>query len=80
MDQDGERGPVRELYANLFRVGFNAAEFLLDIGRHFEDSEERYSQRIIMGPVHASELSRLLDESVRQYEEKFGPIAGGPET
>lgn len=78
MDQD-DSGPVRELYANLFRIGFNAAEFLLDAGRHFEDTDDRYYQRIITGPLHARELSRLLAESLRKYEEKFGPIVEKPE-
>jgi hypothetical protein len=74
MNQDEDSGQVRELYANLFRIGFNAAEFLLDAGRHFEDTDDRYYHRIITGPLHARELSRLLDESLRNYEETFGPI------
>jgi len=74
MDRDYENGYPRELYSNFFKIGFNSAEFVLDFGRHFEDSEERLYQRIIVGPAHAKELSRLLGRSVESYEAKFGPI------
>jgi hypothetical protein len=77
MDQD-DAGDSRELYSNHFRVGFNAAEFLLDFGRDFE-GDERFYQRIITAPMHAKELSRLLKNSVRSYEEKFGLIPGDDE-
>jgi hypothetical protein len=74
MERDQEE-TYRELYSNLFRVGFNVAEFLLDFGRQFEDSGERFYQRIITSPAHAKALSHLLDSSVRSYEEKYGPTA-----
>jgi uncharacterized protein DUF3467 len=75
MDRDYENGFPSELYSNFFKVGFNSAEFLLDFGRHFEDSEARLYQRVILGPAHAKELSRLLERSVQSYEAKFGPVA-----
>jgi hypothetical protein len=78
MDRDDENGFPRELYSNFFKVGFNSAEFLLDFGRHFEDDEARLHLRIILGPAHAKELSRLLERSVHSYEAKFGPIVDGP--
>jgi hypothetical protein len=77
MDQEDAR-ETRELYSNHFRIGFNVAEFVVDFGRNF-DGEERYYQRIITAPIHAKELSRLLQESLRSYEEKFGFIAGDGE-
>jgi hypothetical protein len=77
MDHD-DAGNTRELYSNHFRIGFNVAEFLLDFGRNF-DGDERFYQRVITAPIHAKELSRLLHESVRSYEQKFGLIAGDDE-
>jgi len=68
-------GETRELYSNHFRIGFNATEFVVDFGRNF-DGEEHFYQRIITGPIHAKALSRLLRESLRSYEEKFGFIDG----
>jgi hypothetical protein len=77
MEQDDGSGEGRELYANYFRVGYNSAEFLLDFGRHFEGGKERIYQRIITGPLHARELSKLLAESLQSYEAKFGTIRDG---
>lgn len=74
MTADTDRNEDRELYANYFQIGHNAAEFLVDFGRHFEDTERRFYQRIIMSPAHARILLRLLETSIRQYEAKFGPI------
>jgi Protein of unknown function (DUF3467) len=77
MDQD-DVGHSREIYSNHFRIGFNAAEFLLDFGRNFE-GDERFYERIITAPLYAKELSRLLKESVRSYEERYGTITGDDE-
>jgi hypothetical protein len=74
MEREDDYSHRRELYSNFFKVGFNAAEFLLDFGRHFEDSEERLYLRVILGPAHAKELSRLLEQSVQGYEAKFGAV------
>jgi hypothetical protein len=77
MDLDDSYGEIRELYSNYFRVGFNTVEFLLDFGRHSEGSEDRIYQRIITVPLHAKELSALLVQSLRSYEERFGTIREG---
>jgi hypothetical protein len=74
MECDRQSNGIRELYANFFQIGYNSAEFLLDFGRHFENSEGTIYQRIIMTPVHAKILLRLLSDSVGQYETKFGSI------
>lgn len=74
MVNDYRDDELRELYANYFRVGFNAAEVLIDFGRHFEDEEARFYQRIITNPSSAKTLLRLLRESIDGYEEKFDTI------
>jgi hypothetical protein len=74
MECDREGNGIRELYANYFQIGYNSAEFLLDFGRHFENSEWRIHQRIIMTPMHAKILFRLLSDSILQYETRFGSI------
>jgi hypothetical protein len=65
---------LRELYANYFQVGYNAVEFLLYFGRSFEDSEDKFYERIITTPGSAKTFSRILEKSIRGYEEKFGAI------
>lgn len=74
MVQSGEIGDFEVLYANLLKVGHNAAEFLLDFGRHFEDLEEQILMRVVTNPTHAKEFAALLSRSIEQYELKYGPI------
>jgi hypothetical protein len=64
----------RGIYANSFRIGYGAAEFLLDFGRQFEGAEAEYYQRIITSPVYARELTQLLAKSLLEYEQKYGAI------
>jgi len=77
-DDDGEcRDPVvpEAAYANFFRVGHNAFEFLLDFGQlHPESSEPRLHTRIITGPAYAMALSRTLRESLDRYQHVHGSI------
>jgi hypothetical protein len=62
-------------YSNYFEVGHNAFEFLLDFGQLYPGDEKATMQvRIVMNPLHAKELTKLLGESVRQYEEAHGTI------
>jgi hypothetical protein len=77
MASETDSGDLREFYANFFRVGYNALEFLLDFGRQFEQEPEHFDQRVITTPSHAKVLSDLLQQSVSAYEERFGEIANG---
>jgi hypothetical protein len=62
-------------YANVFHVGHNAAEFLIDFGQYFpEDRGEQMHTRIITPPAYAKALLGLLAESVAAYECTFGII------
>ena len=62
-------------YANYFKVGHNALEFVIDFGQHYSGTEdaELYT-RIVTGPSYAKSLLELLSESIEQYEETFGTI------
>jgi hypothetical protein len=62
-------------YANYFKVGHNAFEFILDFGQLFaETSQEKLHTRIITGPVYARELLYVLRDAVEKYEDTFGEI------
>ena len=62
-------------YANYFKVGHNAFEFILDFGQLFaETSQEKLHTRIITGPVYARELLNVLKDAVEKYEDTFGEI------
>jgi len=63
-------------YANFFRVGHTAFEFVIDFGQLYQgDIEEQVDTRIITSPAYAAELCRVLDASIEQYERDFGPIS-----
>ena len=76
-----ERGDFRDpghlegRYANAFKVGYNAFEFLLDFGQFYPESERaQLHTRIITSPVYAKALWETLRESIEQYERSFGTI------
>ena len=69
--------PLEGRYANYFRVGFNAIEFIVDFGQHDPESDqaELYT-RIITGPTHAKALLEILQDSIQKYEDIHGAILG----
>jgi hypothetical protein len=79
MSQEGEDpqrpDPLEGRYANSFRIGHNAFEFLLDFGQVSPDREEaQFHTRIVTGPVFAKAFAKLLQEALEQYEQTFGVI------
>lgn len=71
----GETGQLGGRYANYFKVGYNAFEFLLDFGQFYPESEEaQLHTRIITTPSHAKALLATLKEAIDQYEGAFGEI------
>lgn len=65
-------------YANYFKVGHNAFEFVIDFGQYFPETEEaELYTRIIASPFYAKDFLRILDESIRQFEAIFGTIDEG---
>jgi len=62
-------------YANYFKVGHNAFEFVLDFGQYYPeiDEAELYT-RIITSPRYAKELLSTLQESIEHHENSYGSI------
>ena len=76
-----KRLPLREnnklegRYANYFKVGHNAFEFVIDFGQYYTESEEVESNtRIITSPICAKSFLKVLQESIDQYERVHGII------
>jgi hypothetical protein len=62
-------------YANYFKVGHNALEFVLDFGQYYSENEEaELYTRIITSPAYAKIFMELLFESIKKYEMEWGPI------
>lgn len=79
MNQDCEDSePVSQpegRYANYFKAGHNAFEFLFDFGQFYpENGEARFHTRIITAPIYAKAVLTILSESIARYEETFGGI------
>lgn len=62
-------------YANYFKIGFNAFEFLLDFIQYYpENKQSQAHTRIITSPAYANRLLETLKKSIDQYQEAFGAI------
>lgn len=61
-------------YANIFEVGHNAVEFLIDFGQYHPGNCEKYFMRIITCPKYAKELLGILQWAIGAYESKYGLI------
>lgn len=62
-------------YANCFKIGHNLIEFIIDFGQCFDaSSPETFHTRIVISPVDAQGLSKLLEQAVTDYEDSFGAI------
>ena len=57
------------VYANLFKVGFNVYEFVLDFGQTFsEKGREKYHTRIVTTPEYVKQLLELLQQTYEEFE------------
>jgi hypothetical protein len=70
-----ESEAVESKYANYFRVGHNAFEFIVEFAQLYsEPAMEKVHTRIVTGPAYAKELLAVLKKSVEDYEREFGAI------
>jgi len=70
-----EAGALEGRYANYFKVGHNAVEFLLDFGQFYPETEKaQLHTRIITSPIYAKALLEIIRESLDRYEQTFGAI------
>lgn len=63
-------------YANYFRVGYNAYEFIIEFSQAYQAEESpRVHTRIITSPAYAQELLRTLQQSLLEYQQGHkGPV------
>ena len=75
---DGVKSDNKKIYgqyANYFKIGHNAFEFLLDFGQlYLENKTAQFHTRIIINPIYIKPLLETIRESVEHYERKFGAI------
>lgn len=62
-------------YANYFKIGQNAFEFVVDFGQHYGEEETlQLHTRIVTSPVYAKRLLATLQEAVSRHEFTFGKV------
>jgi hypothetical protein len=76
-----EKDNVKGKYANYFKIGFNAYEFIIDFCRYYPENDCIYEtekaelcERFITSPVYAKSLMKVLLKSIKEYEDTFGFI------
>ena len=63
------------VYSNLAIMGFTPTEFIMDFVFHHPGMPRANVQsRVIMSPVQAKRLMRLLEQNMANYEKTFGNI------
>jgi hypothetical protein len=55
-------------YSNVFKVGFNAYEFVIDFGQQYQPAEATIHTRIVTSPASARNLRDVLEQSIGEYE------------
>jgi hypothetical protein len=62
-------------YANYFKVGYNAFEFVIDFGQSYsENDRSEICARIVTGPAYAKDLLNTLQSAIDRYEHNYGVI------
>ena len=67
------------IYANLAVVNHSDAEFTLDfIFVQPQAPRAKVRSRVITSPKHVKRLLLALEDNLKKYEERFGPVDIGP--
>ena len=71
LDEDVAQG----VYVNLALVNHTETEFTIDVlYLQPQQPKAKVRSRIISSPKHTKRMLQALQENVRRYEERFGPI------
>jgi hypothetical protein len=71
LDEDVAQG----VYVNLALVNHTETEFTIDVMYlQPQQPKAKVRSRIISSPKHTKRLLNALQENVRRYEDRFGPI------
>ena len=66
----------RGVYSNLAIMGFTPTEFIMDFVFHHPGMPRANVQsRVVMSPVQAKRLMRLLEQNMSNYEKANGTVA-----
>jgi hypothetical protein len=62
--------PLEGQYANYFKIGSNAYEFVIDFGQVYSQDEDAHIHtRIVTNPAYARALLDTLQDSINKYDQ-----------
>ena len=64
---------LKGVYSNVMQVSHTQEEFVLDF-LNITGATGVLSARVILSPGHFKRMAKLLEKTLREYEERFGPI------
>ena len=64
---------LRGVYSNIMQVSHTREEFVLDFFNIIADKGTLVS-RVILSPGHLKRMVKVLEDSVKKYEDKIGKI------
>lgn len=77
MNDNADKKTIEGKYANSFRVGHNAFEFLIEFGQEYQNSQEEVCHtRIITSPSYIKQMHDTLVKAIEEYERSYGTIEG----
>ncbi len=65
---------ARGRYANMAILTHTKDEFVLDFALAYPGQPPLVNNRVITSPQHAKALLRSLEDNIRRYEARFGPL------
>ena len=72
---EADENTAQGVYANLAGISHTETEFVLDfLFLQPDQPKARIRARIISGMVHTKRFQRALQENIKKYEDRFGPI------
>ena len=79
-DRNADGAKIAGQYANYFRIGYNAFEFIVDFGQLYGHGDDaHFHTRIITSPVYAKDFLKLLKDSIVSFEKSFPNLVDNPD-
>lgn len=73
--EESQSSALEGRYANLFKVGFNDVEFVLEFGQEYEGGKPYIHTRVITSPAYVGNLLKLLGDALETYRRDYGGLA-----
>ena len=69
---------ARGRYANLAVIAHTKDEVIVDFALAYPQQPPQVVSRVVLSPQHAKALLRSLEDNLKRFEARFGPISEPP--